>query len=476
MVVKQVITKEELNPEDILFIDSIGMYPHTASFNHDEDILYGNTTYVLPKLDGVNLQIINLDNNRYALLTRQGYVEDQFIEQFNKILPQNLFKLAEKYITFIEFESILIPTTSQSLCNYNIIDLRKQEDTTYLPIFERTRICKEFGLNYPTVLDELIITEENSEQTKAHYMNIIKKNNMEGVIFEINNNGTAYKLRYKDPKHESIVAKVEQEYSKLFLETGHKFLEFESINSQINERLTREFGKPQELSFMNDTHRNYCRKILDNSRKLVNFYATNHKNNPISILIGGNNGTGKTTTARALCNLLQVDHRIGTGFVREILRTVDTSTEMTEHTYDLPNILQLEKPYEGLLAQSVLMNNAISSILNRSNDEGTSIILEGNHLTPEIISQNKSTLSLILNVPDVDEHKSRVLGKSHRNRQIDDSTFNIIRNIQQEMLIKAKKHNISRIDNNELSKTLDTITLLLSINLLPRLYQNTNLR
>ena len=38
------------------------------------------------------------------------------------------------------------------------------------------------------------------------------------------------------------------------------------------------------------------------------------------ILIGGVAGTGKTSIARKICNDYNIDHRLGTGFIREIVK------------------------------------------------------------------------------------------------------------------------------------------------------------
>ena len=40
------------------------------------------------------------------------------------------------------------------------------------------------------------------------------------------------------------------------------------------------------------------------------------------ILIGGSTGVGKTTLSKKLSELYDFEHRIGTGFIREVLRSV----------------------------------------------------------------------------------------------------------------------------------------------------------
>ena len=46
-----------------------------------------------------------------------------------------------------------------------------------------------------------------------------------------------------------------------------------------------------------------------------------HKMDPLIILIGGAAGTGKTSTAKSLCNQLDIAHRLGSGFIREIAKS-----------------------------------------------------------------------------------------------------------------------------------------------------------
>jgi len=299
------LTQGSISEEEKSVLAKVGEYPAIQTLDDEIHTLYGEKTYVLPKLDGVNLRIVHLNQNRYALLTRQGYVADEFIKPINQLLPQKIFELADKYTVVLELESILIPTTSKSLCNYNVIDLFDEKRVAMIPLAERNKLCKQYDLNYPEVISTVTLNAQNGKNTKRATMALILKQSLEGLIFETESKGMSYKLRYKNNKYESKIAKTEQEYSKLFLEMGYAFLEFESVCPKIKSRLTREFGVQPSIEFIKNTHTEYSKKIVSGATCLVDHYSNNFKSFPLSILIGGNNGTGKTMIARKLAICLK---------------------------------------------------------------------------------------------------------------------------------------------------------------------------
>jgi len=165
--------------------------------------------------------------------------------------------------------------------------------------------------------------------------------------------------------------------------------------------------------------------------------------------------------------MFEIDHRLGTGFIREIAKFYCPKTpELFYHTWELADRLNTS-PYEGFKIQADLLNVPINSLIKRANEEGTSIIIEGNHLIPEIMTRTKATTCLVLNVSDEKEHYNHILGKSHANRTITKENFSTIRKVQKSILSVAKRHNVPIIENNDLTDTLNKITVLLGIDLLP---------
>lgn len=49
---------------------------------------------------------------------------------------------------------------------------------------------------------------------------------------------------------------------------------------------------------------------------------------PLVILIGGAAGTGKTSLAKKLCAELNIAHRLGSGFIREIAKVLFLQSKM----------------------------------------------------------------------------------------------------------------------------------------------------
>ena len=139
------------------------------------------------------------------------------------------------------------------------------------------------------------------------------------------------------------------------------------------------------------------------------------------ILVGGTAGTGKSTLARELSSRLHIDHRLGTGFVREVLRS---ETSVTKDPELFTFTFRSDNPIKTLIAQARRLRPAVLSCIRRARNEGTSLIIEGNHLIPELYHEANVDLYLILSAPDFDEHLRRLQGPSHLNRTITADDFN----------------------------------------------------
>jgi 2-phosphoglycerate kinase len=138
------------------------------------------------------------------------------------------------------------------------------------------------------------------------------------------------------------------------------------------------------------------------------------------ILIGGTAGTGKSTLARELSSRLKIDHRLGTGFMREVLRS-ETSQAKDPELFTFT--FRSENPIKTLIAQARRLRPAVLSCIRRARNEGTSLIIEGNHLLPELYQDAAADLYLILSAPPLDEHLRRLQGPSHLKRDITASDF-----------------------------------------------------
>lgn len=183
---------------------------------------------------------------------------------------------------------------------------------------------------------------------------------------------------------------------------------------------------------------------------------------PLIILIGGASGTGKTTIARELSIKLNVSHRLGTGFIREIARyylAKSNHPELFNFSFRPPLGMS---PFSNLLEQAELIKGAIHLCIQRAFNEGTSLIIEGTHLVPGIIEITYVSLFVILIQPEIKRHKEMFIGSTHTRRLVTNQDFKINRDIQDELKTVANKHNIPLIKVTEKFETINVIKNLLN--------------
>jgi len=99
------------------------------------------------------------------------------------------------------------------------------------------------------------------------------------------------------------------------------------------------------------------------------------------LLIGGTNGSGKTRLAGELAAQYSISHRLGTGFVREVVRS---ETDPTLEPDLFGSSYGSAAPVNRLIGQSQRLFSAIQHCIVRADAEGTSLIIEGTHLLPDL--------------------------------------------------------------------------------------------
>ena len=159
------------------------------------------------------------------------------------------------------------------------------------------------------------------------------------------------------------------------------------------------------------------------------------------ILIGGAAGTGKTTVAREAANRYNIHHRIGTGFIREIVKTETKNERLDSHTY----LLTTQQAYNHLADQTNTILESINACINRAGKEGTSLIIEGSHILPWIIKNKHITHSLILYIEDEEIHRVMLDGISHKERIITNDDFRRIREMQYSIVHLAEINGVPLI-------------------------------
>lgn len=140
---------------------------------------------------------------------------------------------------------------------------------------------------------------------------------------------------------------------------------------------------------------------------------------PLVILVGGGSGTGKSTLAAELAHLMGIRNAIGTDMLREVLRlkySVEDEPALHENTY---NCWKLFSPFyepeylqKGYYRQSQLVLTAVEAIVNRVLGDGESIVVEGIHLLPSLLTPDllirPNVVSIVLQLRDPELHKIRL--------------------------------------------------------------------
>lgn len=163
-------------------------------------------------------------------------------------------------------------------------------------------------------------------------------------------------------------------------------------------------------------------------------------------LIGGTPGTGKTSLSRALCHRLEIDHRISTGFIREVVRD-QTSREQFPDLFR--STFRAPDPVSTLLAQAKILERPVRRCIERARQEGTSLIIEGAHVLPSIYNTTPCHSFVILAAPPAPEHTERLLGTTHLCREVTAADVAGARTIDAFLQHQAMLHDVPYLPCND---------------------------
>ena len=168
--------------------------------------------------------------------------------------------------------------------------------------------------------------------------------------------------------------------------------------------------------------------------------------NPFIIVIGGAAGTAKTSNGKKICHEMNINHRMGSGFIREAAKSF-VSKDKNPYLYNYSFSPHDDStPFDNLYNQSEVINNSMELCLERAFREGTSLLIEGVNVIPGLINTDNISLGVILKVSDYDQHYEMISGKTHFKRKISKSQFEKVREIQDSFEECAKLNNWPIID------------------------------
>ncbi|NQV72505.1 hypothetical protein HQ496_05235 [bacterium] len=215
---------------------------------------------------------------------------------------------------------------------------------------------------------------------------------------------------------------------------------------------------------------------LDISNAYRRWVAFSHTGRPLIILVGGANGSGKSSISSELAHRLDIVRTQSTDMLREVMRLLAPErlvptlhTSSFEAYTQMPTVSDTYKTEEmitGYLTQSRQVGVGVEGVLNRTCNERVSVIIEGVHLHPQLmerISRETDALvvPIILAVLRAKRLKKRLVGRgqviSSRRSERYLESFNKIWDLQSFLVSQADEYNIPIVANDNEDDTLREI-------------------
>ena len=126
---------------------------------------------------------------------------------------------------------------------------------------------------------------------------------------------------------------------------------------------------------------------------------------------------------------------------------------------DLPGDLLGDLLIEGAVRQAEVLKPAIESCIARAAREGIGLVLEGSHFLPGVLDPGSlsGALLCILDVPDREALKQRVLSPNHSRRRLSEDQLGRLVQLQNGILGLAQLHHQPVVINDNLSRAVKQI-------------------
>jgi len=163
-------------------------------------------------------------------------------------------------------------------------------------------------------------------------------------------------------------------------------------------------------------------------------------------LIGGASAVTKSSLSFELMKKHNIIHKLGSGFIREMAKSF-IPKKNNKYLYSHSFETNLKNPIKNLLLQSIPLKRMFQNAINRANREGTSMIIEGVNIIPGLMEFNDIDEKILLVVMDEQKHiKMLKRNNTHKLRTVNEKYSKNIREIQHQLILKAKKYNWKIID------------------------------
>lgn len=210
-------------------------------------------------------------------------------------------------------------------------------------------------------------------------------------------------------------------------------------------------------------------------RRLRRLHALQELDLPIVLLVGGSTGTGKSTLATEAAHRLGITRVTSTDFIRQTMRAFFSKEFMPSvHYSSFDAQLALTKAEEdvsgdpsllGFLDQVRNVLVGVEAAIDRALTEGWSMVLEGVHLVPGMLSSHRDdalVVHCIVAITDEDVHRSHFWvrdGATEGLRPLEKYLEGLpeIRLIQDALLERAERYDVPVIENASLDEAIGEI-------------------
>jgi 2-phosphoglycerate kinase len=200
-------------------------------------------------------------------------------------------------------------------------------------------------------------------------------------------------------------------------------------------------------------------------RRLRRFRDLQELDLPVILLVGGGTGTGKSTVATEVAYRLGITRVTSTDFVRQTMRAFFAKEFMPSiHYSSFEAGLGLTKAEEeesgdaallGFLDQTRNVLTGVEAALQRALDEGWSMVLEGVHLVPGMITtefEGALVVQCVLAIHDEEIHRTHFWARDASSdgvRPVDRYIGGLpeIRMIQDYIVERAKRCDVPVVEN-----------------------------
>lgn len=209
------------------------------------------------------------------------------------------------------------------------------------------------------------------------------------------------------------------------------------------------------------------------AKKYISWKKIRQSEDPLIILIGGASGIGTSSISFELATKLGIKNMLSTDMIREVMRKIvskELCPTLFESSYTAAESLSTPAPPEfdktllGFKDHVNTVNVGLTGVIERAIKEGISIVIEGVHIVPgfvdeELLKKNNVHM-FVLTLSDEEIHKSRFYSRCRQlwarrplKRYLEH--FTDIRKTHDYIVGEAHKHNISVIENIDVTATVD---------------------